>query len=111
MSPSQRSLTLDNDVPLLENEEEASTVESVIERELEDDEVDVEIQRVSQIKDASEIQRPSSRADDLGKKFLLRTVTSSINQVLLAAFDKLYSRVPFISTTPYLNTVILIKLS
>ena len=60
MSTFQRSLEIDNDVPLLENEEEASTVESVIERELEDDEIDVEIQRVSQIKDESKI--------DLGKK-------------------------------------------
>ena len=60
MSTFQRSLEIENDVPLLENEEEASTVESVIERELEDDEIDVEIQRVSQIKDESKI--------DLGKK-------------------------------------------
>ena len=67
-----RSLTFE-DCPPLENEEELDepSVESVIERELEDededDEVDVEIQRVSQIRDDDvQIERPSSRADELG---------------------------------------------
>lgn len=64
-----RSLTFE-DCPPLENEDEEPSVESVIERELDendDDEIDVELQRVSQIKDDVQIERPSSRADELGK--------------------------------------------
>jgi len=96
-----RSLTFE-DCPPLENEEELDepSVESVIERELEDededDEIDVEIQRVSQIRDDDvQIERPSSRADELGEPESVddlvdfkRSSTERPSEPTPTAFDK-----------------------